>query len=182
MGRPRKNERLDVESVDRRDERDTDRDEDRDAFEQAMPADSGEAATYIPAEDWPEGKALRWVAIEVANQPFNTNWSQKTRAGWTPVLRGVYPRIDARYPSIPMPGMPETNQKNSAIIFGGLCLCMRDMRLEKRDKQSQQKETRESLRTIETYLEGGSANFPRADFGSTPVEYERGKQPVQFKE
>lgn len=180
MGRPRKNERIDIDDPeDARDERDRDRERDRDAFEQGMAADANEAATYIPAEDWPEGKALRWVAIEVANAPFNTNWSQKTRAGWVPVLRGKYPRIDARYPSIPMPGME--HQQNSAIIFGGLCLCERDMRLEVRDKKSQQKETRESLRTIETYLEGGSANFPRQDFGSTPVQYERGK-PVKFKE
>lgn len=176
MGRPRKTDRIDeLAEIDT----DSDRDADRKAFESEMPNDSSEAVTHIPPEDWPPGKALRWVAIEVANQPFNTNWSAKTRAGWTPVMRGQFPRIDARYPSVPMPGM-EDRQQNQAIIFGGLCLCMRDMRLEAREKAKQQRETEEAHKTIDTYVEGGTAVVPRFS-KSGPVQMEHGR-PVAFKE
>lgn len=178
MGRPRKNERID-DIEDDRDDRDKDRDQDREMFEQQMFSDGKESALYIPREDWPEGFALRWIRVEAANAPDHTNWSAKTRMGWSPVLRGKYPRLDARFPSVPMPGMEA--QQNQAIIFGGLCLCLRDMRLEKRDKLLQQKETAEAQKTIETYVEGGSAAVPRFN-QSGPVQYERAVAPVQFKE
>lgn len=176
MGRPRRTDRIEIE--DDRDERDMDRDQDRQPFEQTMFADASESPLYIPQDHWPEGHALRWIRIEAANAPDNANWSTKTRMGWTPVVRGKFPKLDERFPSVPMPGMEQS--QNQAIIFGGLCLCMRDMRLEKRDKLRQQKETQEAQKTIETYVEGGTSAVPRFN-ESGPVKFEHGR-PVQFKE
>lgn len=182
MGRPRKNERLDDfgdETVEVRNDRKAREDREmREEFEQEGIVDDIESPTHIPREEWPEGMALRWVAIEVANAVANANWSKRTASGWVPYLRGTCPKIDKRYPSIPMPGM-EAN--TTSIVFGGLCLCQRPMRLEKRDTARQQKETEQAMQTVESYVEGGTSAVPRFS-QSGPLRVEVARGPVQFKE
>lgn len=127
---------------------------------------------YIPRSKWPEGKILRWVRIEAGNAVDNKNWSMMTRIGWTPVDRSVFPDI---FPMVAMPGQGDVS--DGKIIFGGLCLCARDVRLVERDKQRQQQDTASANESIKTYVEQGPSAFPRFD-NSGPVQYEK----VQFKE
>lgn len=179
MGRPRKTDRHDDDFDDRDDRRergariDDDREDDLPMF-----SDSIESPFHIPKSEWPDGLAFRWISTEVTGAPDNRNWSIKTAAHWVPVPRGKYPHIDKRFPSIPMPG---GGGETGVISFGGLCLCERDIRLNKRDERAQQKATQDAGRTVESYVEGGNSNFPRVNM-SKPVEYERGVRPAQFKE
>lgn len=178
MGRPRKTDRYDEDIEDVR--ADTDRDDrepQRADFDNEMFADKVESPLNIPESLWPDGMALRWIAITVDAAPHNVNWSAKTAAGWTPVERGKYPKIDARFPTVPMPG--QTATVGGAIVFGGLCLCMRDIRYNIRDRKKQQRDTIEAGKTIESYVEGGNSSVPRFN-QSGPVQFERGR--AQFKE
>lgn len=155
-----------------------DRGEDRED-EREMFTDAVESPLYIPREDWPKDMAVRWVSIEAGGAPDSRNWSVKTSAGWTPVLREHNPKIDARFPVIPMPGREESC--GGTIVYGGLCLCQRPMRDVLRDKKRQERATQDAGRTVETYVEGGNSNIPRFN-QSSPVQYERGVRPAQFKE
>lgn len=178
MGRPRK--------TDRHDEFDTDdsttvaresaTEEAREAFEKPVFADSMESPLHIPRDEWPDNMALRWIRIEAGNAPDNANWSKMTRVGWTPVPRKMY---EKRFPVVPMPGVGDNS--DGFILFGGLCLCMRPLEMVLRDKANQERATAEAGRTIETYVEGGNANFPRFN-QSQPVQFERGVRPAQFKD
>ena len=179
MGRPRKTDRHEVEKEDARDDSRDDREAPRVDFENEMFQSDPQWAGHIPESEWPEGLAFRWISIEVTGAPDNKNWSLKTAAKWTPVMRGQYPKIDKRFPTVPMPGVGD--RSDGAIIFGGLCLCQRDKRLTIRDKKLQEKATQDAGRTVESYVEGGNANFPRFN-QSTGVQYERGARPAQFKE
>lgn len=181
MGRPKKTDRHDDFDDTELDAapRDGARDEPLDDFENPMFADTPESPFHVPREEWPDGLAMRWISIEVTGAPDNRNWSIKTSAHWTPVIRGKYPKIDSRFPTTPMPG--STAMEGGAIIFGGLCLCERDIRYNIRDKKAQEKATQDAGRTIEGYVEGGNANFPRFN-QSKPVEFERGVRQAQFKE
>ncbi len=180
MGRPRNTARVDEIDTAPRDERDLDREEDRDDFENQMFTENVESPFHVPNTEWGDGMIMRWISIEVTGSPDNKNWSLKTAAKWTPVPRGKYRKIDARFPTVPMPGMGDNYA--GLIVYGGLCLCERDIRLSLHDKKRQEKDTRDAARTVETYIEGGNPNFPRKDFGSSPVQYERARGPVQFKE
>lgn len=171
--------------AERRDEYDPDdrgqraRQEDTDervAFENSPFTDAAESPLYIPKDEWPEGKALRWIRVEANGAPDNTNWSKMTRVGWSPVPRKMY---DKRFPVVPMPGVGDNS--DGAIIFGGLCLCQRDIRLVKRDAERQQEETRLQGQSIETYVEGGNPNFPRRVMEDSGMTRER-VRPVAFKE
>ncbi len=180
MGRPRRTDRHEgTEShVDERDNvRDDDRD-DHEAFEQSTFADAAESPLHIPPEEWPEGMTLRWIRIEAGNAADNTNWAKMSRIGWSPVPRKMFAK---RFPSTPMPGADQSTT-DQVIIFGGLCLCQRPRRLVERDRKRIEQDTADAGRTIETYVEGGNPNFPRKDFGSSNVQYERGVRPAQFKE
>jgi len=181
MGRPPKTDRFDTDTTDE-DEREQPRESTRRAkkkdFERDMFADEIASPFHIPREVWPDGMALRWISIEVTGAPDNRNWSVKTAARWTPVARGKYPNIDARIPSIPMPGF--NNAAGGNIIYGGLCLCERDIRLNHREKAAQEKATDDANRTIESYVEGGNPTVPRFN-QSSPVQFERGR-PAAFKE
>lgn len=180
MGRPRKTDRHDdFDAEDQTDDREAARDETSDTFEQPMFADSAESPLHIPREEWPEGLAFRWIRIEAGNAPDNTNWQKMTRIGWSPVARGKYKQLDRRFPHVELPGI--SNQSDAFIIFGGLCLCERDIRAVLADKKRQEQATREAGRTVETYVEGGNSNVPRFNH-SSDVQYERGVRPVQFKE
>ena len=182
MGRNPKNERIELE--DDRDDRTTarakDREPDRQAFEEPVFVDSIESPLHIPPELWPEGYRLRWVRIEAGNAPDNTNWSKMTRIGWIPVKRGDSPGIDSRFPQVAMPGQ-NGDGTGQAIVFGGLCLCMRDARLVERDKKRVELETKNAMRTVETYVEGGNSMFPRFN-QSGPLQMETARAPVRFKE
>lgn len=153
-------------------DKDNDREEDREFFE-TDPTWAG----HVPQEEWPDGMEMRWISIQVTGADDNKNWSVKTAAKWTPVERGKYPKIDARFPHVAMPG--SGSGLSQSIIFGGLCLCERDRRYGLRDKRAQAKATEDAGRTIENYVEGGNANFPRFN-QSQPAQFERGK--AQFKE
>ncbi len=180
MARNKKTERVEdfgLEDEDVSDHREPAREDDNENFENAMFADAPESPFHVPREEWPDGLAMRWISIEVTGAPDNRNWSVKTSAHWTPVIRGKYPKIDARFPTTPMPGF--SADVGGAIIFGGLCLCERDIRYNIRDKKLQQKATQDQGKTIDTYVEGGNANFPRFN-QSGPSQFERGK--AQFKE
>lgn len=180
MGRPRRTDRHDdTDQHDDRAENMKDREPDREDFENEMFADAVESPFHVPREEWPEGMIFRWISIEVTGAPDNRNWSLKTSARWTPVMRGKYPKIDRRFPTVAMPGFGE--RSDGAIIFGGLCLCERDIRLSIRDKKMQEKATQEAGRTVENYVEGGNSNFPRFNQSSN-VQYERGVRQPQFKE
>ena len=173
MGRPRKTDRIDDIDTEGRDHAaDGSREPARDTFENDMFADVAQNPFHIPREEWPDGLAMRWISIEVTGAPDSRNWSLKTTAGWTPVQRGKYERIDRRYPYVAMPGSGSTSDQN--IIFGGLCLCQRDIRLTLRDAQRQARVTEEAGRTIESYVEGGNASVPRFN-QSSPIQYERGR-------
>ena len=89
------------------------------------------------------------------------------------------PKIDDKFPVIAMPGGGAAQE--AAVVFGGLCLCQRDRRYGLRDKKQQQRATEDAGRTVESYVEGGNANFPRFN-QSSGVQYERGVRPAQFKE
>lgn len=180
MGRTKKTDRHDDFAADlEREEREGAREETRDQFENEMFTDAPESPFHVPRSEWPDGIAMRWISIEVTGAPDNRNWSMKTAAHWTPVIRGKYPSIDARFPTTPMPGTmaPE----GGAITFGGLCLCERDIRYNKRDEKLQQKATQDQANTIDSYVEGGNSNFKRVNL-TKPVEYERGVRLPQFKE
>lgn len=179
MGRPRRTDRYDDTAAADRDERD--REPEKDDFENEMFADDASSPLHIPVSLWPDGRALRWISIEVTGAPDNRNWSIKSAAHWSPVVRGKYPKIDAMIPHVAMPGVGDTGASLN-IIFGGLCLCERDIRYTMRDKKNQEKATQDAGRTIESYVEGGNSSIPRRDFGSSPVQYERGVRPAQFKE
>lgn len=183
MGRPPRTERIDLDDDDRDDRsavrREAPREDDRKAFEEPVFADAIESPLHIPPHLWPEGKRLRWVRIEAGNAPDNTNWSKMTRIGWQPLLRGENPEIDGLFPQVAMPGLNAT--EGTAIVFGGLCLCMRDARLVERDKKRIDAETKNALRTIETYTEGGNSMFPRFN-QSGPLQMETGRAPARFKE
>lgn len=174
MGRPRKTERVDeIETAA------SDRDEPRSNFDNEMFIDEVTSPFHVPRDEWGNGNIMRWISVEVTGAPDNRNWSLKTAAHWVPVQRGKYPNIDKRFPATPMPGYEE--RMGGSIIFGGLCLCERDIRYTERDKKMQEKATQEAGRTIETYVEGGNANFPRFN-QSQAVQIERAGRPVQFKE
>lgn len=183
MGRPRKTDRIDEDFDDesRSAEAESPREKKRDTFETEMFADEITSPFHIPKEEWPDGMALRWISIEVTGAPDNRNWSLKTAAHWTPVTRGKYPKIDRRLPTVPMPGMGGNNSGSELLIFGGLCLCERDIRYNMRDMKKQADDTMAASRTIESYVEGGNPNMPRKDFGSSPVQYERGVARASFK-
>lgn len=182
MGRPRKTERHD--DFDGDDDfrevplREAIRDDDRE-LDNPMFNDAVESPLYIPKEDWPDGMALRWVSIEAGGAPDSRNWSMKSSAHWVPVARGKYPKLDDRFPSIAMPGQDHTTGGN--IVFGGLCLCQRDIRYNIRDRKKQEAATIDAGRTIDSYVEGGNSTIPRFN-QSSPVQYERGVRPAQFKE
>lgn len=178
MGRPRKTELRDDQTEREISDRD-DRDGERNDFENEMFVDAIESPFHIPRDEWPDGLAFRWLSYEVTGAPDNRNWSIKTSAGWQPVRRGKYPKIDRRFPSIDMPGRGDTT--GGVITFGSLCLAERDIRLSIRDKKRQEHDTANQGRTIETYVEGGNANFPRFN-QSSQVQYERGVRPAAFKE
>ena len=181
MARPRKTDRIsdiDDENDPRDSERESPRSANKEDFEREFFADVAPSPFNIPREEWPDGKAIRWISIEVTGAPDNKNWSVKTAAHWEPVKRGKYPKIDARIPSVPMPGFNSALGLN--IIYGGLCLCERDIRLTVRDKKRQEMETEQQGRTIESYVEGANATVPRFN-QSSPVQFERGR-PAQFKE
>ena len=144
-----------------------------------MFTDAQESALYIPPSAIPDGKALRWIRVEAANAPDNVNWAKMIRGGWTAVMRGKYKNIDARFPSVPIPGS-QGSTDGGTILFGGLCLCERDIRLQKRDAERQRQETRDSLRTVETYVEGSTAATPRFN-ASSDVQVQLGR-PIAFKE
>lgn len=178
MPRPRKTDRVDIDVED--DSRDPSRDarpSNRKQFENEMFPDEVTSPFHISRDLWPDGKAIRWISIEVTGAPDNRNWSLKTASHWTPIQRGKYPQIDERIPSVPMPGVSGGASVN--IIYGGLCLCERDIRLTYRDKRAQEKATEDAQRTIESYVEGGSSAVPRFN-QSSPVQFERGR--AQFKE
>lgn len=182
MGRPRKTDRHD--DFDAPENETTGREGPRDPiqdFENPMFADELQSPFHIPQSEWPDGHSMRWISIEVTGAPDSRNWSIKTAAKWTPVPRGKYPKIDARLPSIPMPGSRDGDGTESFIMFGGLCLCERDRKLSQREKVMQERATQEAGRTIESYVEGGNANFPRFN-QSQPVQFERGVRQPQFKE
>lgn len=178
MGRPRKTDRHDDTDSDfdyetRETGAESEREDDNPMF-----ADAAESGLFIPQSEWPDGLALRWISIEVTGAPDNKNWSVKTSSGkWTPVARGKYPQIDKRFPFTPMPGGAQ--ESGGAIVFGGLCLCERDIRYNIRDRKQQHKATQDAGKTIETYVEGQNANFPRFN-QSGPTEFQRGR--AQFKE
>lgn len=176
MGRPKRTDRIEdfEEKV-----TDNDRDAERENFENPMFADSVESPFHVPRSEWGEGNVMRWISVEVTGAPDNRNWSLKTAAHWVPVPRGKYPNIDKRFPTTPMPGYED--RMGGSIVFGGLCLCERDMRYTERDKKQQEKATQEAGRTIETYVEGGNSNFPRFN-QSQPAQVERMARPVQFKD
>lgn len=180
MGRPSKTDRIDADSDDN--EREQPRESTKRAkkkdFENDMFSDEVVSPFNIPQEIWPDGMAIRWISIEVTGAPDNRNWSLKTAARWTPVARGKYPQIDARIPSVPMPG--SNGETSGNIIYGGLCLCERDIRLSHREKRLQEKATDDASRTIETYVEGGNQTVPRFN-QSSPVQFERGRA-AAFKE
>lgn len=179
MARGRKTERVDdLDYSDEPSDRAAEREDPREVFENEMFTDAVASPLHIDPQDWPEGKAFRWISIEVTGAPDNRNWSVKTAAHWTPVQRGKYPHIDKKLPIVAMPGTAD-NGAGAAIIFGGLCLCERDIRLNLRDRKAQQKATQDQQRTIDTYVEGGNANFPRVNM-SSDVQYERAK--ARFKE
>ena len=177
MGRPRKTDRHDDFEPP---SEEADRDEDRDQFENPMFSDSVESPFHVAREDWPPNTAMRWISIEVTGSPDNRNWSLKTAAHWVPVRRGKYPHIDKKLPHVPMPGIGSGGD-GELIVFGGLCLCERDIRYNQRDAKMQERATQEAGRTVETYVEGGNSNFPRFN-QSQPVQFERGVRPAQFKE
>jgi hypothetical protein len=181
MGRPRRTDRHDDTNefeddapLAREAARDSEREDDLPMFNDAV-----ESPFHVPREDWPDGMAMRWISVEVTGAPDNRNWSLKTAAHWSPVPRGKYKYIDARFPNIPIPG---GGADTGMIMHGGLCLCERDIRYNIRDQRMQQKATEEAGRTIDAYVEGGNPNFPRRDFGTSPVQYERGVRPAAFKE
>lgn len=180
MARPRKTDRVDIDDgIDDRDsDRESKRTDPRKDFENEMFADEVTSPFHIPREEWPDGLALRWISVEVRGAPDNRNWSVKTAAHWVPVARGKYPRVDARIPYVPLPGSDKVLSQN--IIYGGLCLCERDIRYTRRDKRKQEKATEDAGRVIDTYVEGGNANVPRFN-QSGPLQYERGR-PAEFKE
>lgn len=174
MGRPRKTDRIDDVQDQQVDSRD--REPERDDFENEMFSDTLASPLYIPPDRWPQDQTLRWIRIEAGNAADNANWSKMTRLGWTPVKRSVYADL---FPTVPMPGQGDVTE--GSIVFGGLCLCQRPTRLVMRDKAAQEKATREAGRTIESYVEGGTANAPRFN-QSGPTEYQRSRGPAQFKE
>lgn len=135
-------------------------------------ADEVRSPLHIPMDRWPEGKVLRWVRIEANQAVDNKNWAQMTAVGWTPVDRSVFPDL---FPMVPMPGQGDVS--DGKIIFGGLCLCMRDKRLVLRDKKRQEQETIAQNDSINSYVEEAPGNFPRFN-QSGPVQYER----AAFKE
>lgn len=183
MGRNRKDERIELDEDDRDDRkpsaRDASKEDDRKMFDEPVWADAVESPLHIPRNLWPVGQSLRWVRIEAGNAPDNTNWSKMTRIGWKPVLRGDNPGIDALFPQVAMPGVGDTT--GTAIVFGGLCLCMRDERLVARDRKRIEEETKSALRTVETYVEGGNSMFPRFN-QSGPLQVENARAPARFKE
>lgn len=180
MGRPRKTDRHDDfdEPENEAAAREAPRD-DAPTFETEMFTDDVQSPLHIPRSDWPDGLAMRWISVEVAGAQDNKNWSMKTAAHWTPVARGKYPHIDKRFPTTPMPGTQPTD--GGAIVFGGLCLCERDARYNTRDRKAQEKATQDSMKTIETYVEGGNSMVPRFN-QSSPIQHERGVRRAQFKE
>lgn len=181
MGRPRKTDRHDEfdDVEDQTADRESEREQTSDTFEQPMFADEVSSPFHLPKDLWPDGMAMRWISVEVTGAPDNRNWSIKTAAHWTPVQRGKYPEIDKRFPTVPMPG--GGNVSEGLILFGGLCLCERDIRYNIRDRKLQEKATADAARTVESYVEAGTSNFPRFN-QSSQVQYERGVRPVQFKE
>lgn len=185
MGRPKRTDRHDdsddeAQQLSDHAGRESARDETNETFEQPMFTDSAESPLYIPRDEWPEGLAFRWVRIEAGNAPDNTNWQKMTRVGWSPVARGKYKSLDRRFPVVPMPTGGDGGNE-SFIIFGGLCLCERDIRLVIQDKKRQEKATQDAGRVVETYVEGGNSNFPRFNQSQAP-QFERGVRPVQFKD
>jgi hypothetical protein len=183
MGRNRRDERIELED-DRDDraplKREADREDDRKAFDEPVFVDAIESPLHVPPELWPTGMRLRWVRIEAGGAADNTNWSKMTRIGWQPVKRGDNKGIDALFPQVAMPGQ-QGDGTGQAIVFGGLCLCMRDARLVARDKKRVEEETKSALRTVETYVEGGNSMFPRFN-QSGPLQMETGRAPARFKE
>lgn len=177
MGRPRRTDRHDETDAEqpRSDARESSREPERDQYENPMFADAAESPLHIPESEWREGYAWRWIRVEAANMADNTNWAKMSRIGWSPVPRDL---VAARFPSTPMPGTTATSTEQ-VVIFGGLCLCERPSHLVERDKKRQEQATQDAGRTIESYVEGGNANFPRFN-QSQPVQIEHGR--AQFKE
>lgn len=171
--KPKTQRQDDMGPEDRGQRRLKDEREDREIFENEMFADAAQSPLYIAPERWPDGMALRWVRLEAGNAPDTKNWSKMTRVGWTPVKREEYEDL---FPSVDMPGLGDTS--HGVIIYGGLCLCQRSMRLVERDKRRQEHETLLQGQSIQSYVEGGNPNAPRAVWSDNTT---RGKQ-MAFKE
>lgn len=183
MGRKPRNERIELDEDDRDDREPRaarrDREPERKAFEEPVFADSVDSILHIPEHLVPEGMRFRWVRVEAGNAPDNLNWSKMARKGWKPVMRENFPELDEMFPGAAIPGAADAS--GGAIIMGGLCLCMRDARLVERDRKKQEQETRDALRTVETYVEGGNSMFPRFN-QSGPLEVQNARTPARFKD
>lgn len=173
MGRPRKHPRPDDEKPDNR-VAETRAAESRKIDEREILSDDNESPLYIPRSRWPDGMVLRWVRTESAGAADNKNWAQMTRVGWSPVPREMFADL---FPLVEMPGQGDIS--GGAIIFGGLCLCQRRADLVQRDRKRQEQETIAQNNSINTFVEQGTANFPRFN-QSGPVQYERAN--AAFKE
>lgn len=183
MGRRPRNERIELDDDDR-DDRPTraarqDREDDRQAFEEPVFVDALESPLYVPPSLVPDGFKFRWIRIEAGNAHDNVNWSKMTRIGWKPVMRDNHPELNALFPSLAIPGAADVS--GGAFIMGGLCLCMRDERLVERDRKRVEKETKDAMRTVETYVEGGNSMFPRFN-QSGPLEVQNARSPARFKD
>lgn len=147
----------------------------RDMDEREALSDDIESPLYIPKSEWPEGKTLRWISVEVQGAFDKNNWTKRARAGWTPAPAEMFAH---RFPSVGLPGQPDAN--DGTINYGGLLLCMRDERLTERDKRRQEQDTIDANRSVETFVEQGSSMFPRFKSEDRGVRYERAS--AQFKE
>lgn len=184
MGRRPRTERIELDDDDRddRQERATrraNREEEHEMFEEPVFADAMESPLYVPQNLIPDGFHARWVRIEANSAADNVNWSKMTRKGWKPMMRADHPELDRLFPSLAIPGGADTS--GGAFIMGGLCLCLREARLETMDRKRVEKETKDALRTVENYVEGGNSMFPRFN-QSGPLEVQNARTAARFKD
>lgn len=154
MGRPRKPRDEDLTARSRDDE---ERDAQTRTYDERddLPEDP-ESPLFVPPEEWPEGKWLRWIRIEAHGARDNKNWSMMTRAGWEPVARTG--KLAKRFPASPFPGQGDIY--DNLIVLGGLCLCQRDARLVLRDRKTQERATAMAGQSIKPYLiDNGGTSF-----------------------
>jgi len=123
----------------------------RKADMRTMPKPHYQSRLHVPQHAVPTGMTYAWVRVATRNEPDPTNWQNKSIGGWKPVPRERHIEL---FPYVPVAGL----EQNAEIInVGDLILCEKPTAEVQNDRKQQERETRETLESIEWTLDGPAA-------------------------